>query len=213
MEVKRRARKPRRHYRQVGRAENAEATGHRILRAFETCFHSHWFDEITLAEVADAAGVTVRTVIRRYGSKNGLLAALIDQLVPEMRERRTPAPGSGPDLVDRTLAVYEQIGDGVIRNLSQEPRTPELQPLIELGRREHRRIAAETFAFALKPLDAPQARHVLDLLVIATDVYTWKLLRRDMGRSVKESREAMFALIQAALSGAGERLPPNREAS
>ena len=152
---------------------------------------------------------------RRTGQRLGsqLLAALIDQMVPEVRTRRTPAPGNRGDLVDRTLAVYEQIGDGVIRTLSQESRIPELQPLIDIGRREQRRITAETFAEALKPLNAPQARRTLDLLVISTDVYTWKLLRRDMRRSVKDTRESMLDLIQAALARAGDKPSANRERS
>jgi AcrR family transcriptional regulator len=213
MKSKRRAPTLTRAYRQVGRAKGAEATGRRILEAFENCFHSRWFDEVTLAEVAKIAGVTMRTVIRRYGTKSGLLAALIHQMVPDVRTRRTPAPGNRGDLVDRTLAVYEQIGDGVIRNLSQESRIPELQPLIDIGRREQRRITAETFAEALKPLDAPQARRTLDLLVISTDVYTWKLLRRDMRRSVKDTRESMLDLVQAALARAGDKPSANRERS
>lgn len=200
-------------YRQVGRAENAEATGRRILAAFEQCFHNRWFDKVTLAEVAELAGVTVRTIIRRYGTKSGLLAALIDQMVPEMRIRRTSAPGNAGDLVDRMLSVYEQIGDGVIRNLAQESRAPELQPLIDSGRREHRRITAETFAKALEVLGAAEARRVLDLLVIATDVYTWKLLRRDMGRSVKETRGTVLALIQAALNSASDKPTSTRKSS
>jgi AcrR family transcriptional regulator len=200
MKVKTTKRSPRREYRQVARARRAETTGHRIVSAFEQCFHSQWFDEVTLEEVAQHAGVTVRTVIRRFGGKNGLLAALIETMVPEMSARRTPAAGSAGDLVDRTLAVYEQIGDGVIRNLAQESRVPELKTLIDIGRREHRRITEEAFAEWLQPLKPTTAARVVDALVIATDVYTWKLLRRDMGRSLEETGAVMLGMIQAALT-------------
>jgi hypothetical protein len=39
--------------------------------------------------------------------------------------------------------------------------------------------------------------------VIATDVYTWKLLRRDMGRSAQQTRLVMRALVAAALDRFG----------
>lgn len=189
-------------YRQVARAQSAKTTGDRIVAAFEQCFHSRWFDEVTLEEVAQRAGVTVRTVIRRFGSKNGLLTALIETMAPDVRARRTPAVGSAGDLVDRALAVYEQIGDGVMRSLAQEARVPELKPLIEFGRREHRRVADEAFSEWLQPLGPELARRVLDSLVIATDVYAWKLLRRDMGRSLAETRTVMLGMVQAALTAA-----------
>jgi len=54
-------------------------------------------------------------------------------------------------LLDRTLSIYEAIGDGVIRTLAQESRIPDLQPLLDTGRREHRRITRETFQ--------PRSRH------------------------------------------------------
>jgi AcrR family transcriptional regulator len=186
-------------YRQTARAETAQVTREKILSAFERCFHTHWFDEVTLEEVARNAGVTVRTVIRRFGSKNGLLSALIETMTPAVAAQRTPAAGNAEDLVDRTLLVYERIGDGVIINLAQEGRVPELRPLIEIGRREHRRINRETFATSLEALGPAKSQRLLDLLVIATDIYTWKLLRRDMGRSVGQTRRTMLAMIYAAL--------------
>ena len=45
----------------------------------------------------------------------------------------------------------------------------------------HQEWLAEVFGDVL-PADAAARRHVLLELHAATDVYTWKLLRRDMGR-------------------------------
>jgi AcrR family transcriptional regulator len=199
MNTKGTARSPTRRYQQVTRARNAKDTGRRILAAFEQCFHDQWFDEITLEEVATRAGVAVRTVIRRFGSKSGLLGALVERMVPQLRARRATPPGDVPKAVQRILAVYEEIGDGVVRNLAQEARIPELQPLIEIGRKEHRAVTARTYAAWLSRLNAVQARRVLDALVVATDVYTWKLLRRDMGRSIGETKTAILQLIDAIL--------------
>src|SRR5262249_6461493 len=124
---------------------------------------------------------------------------------PQVRQERTAAPGDIEDALNRVLVLYEKLGDSAIRNLAQEPLHPDLKPLIEMGRTEHRSITAETFAKWLDPLDAAGKRRLLDALVIATDVYTWKLLRRDMQRSLSETRAVMLGLIQGALSSLAAR--------
>jgi hypothetical protein len=40
----------------------------------------------------------------------------------------------------------------------------------------------------------------IDLLVVATDVYTWKLLRHDRGLSRSATQERMRALVDAVLA-------------
>jgi AcrR family transcriptional regulator len=51
------------------RAEAAEATGERILDAALELFGERPTDQIPLDEVASRAGVSVQTVIRRFGGK------------------------------------------------------------------------------------------------------------------------------------------------
>jgi hypothetical protein len=43
-------------------------------------------------------------------------------------------------------------------------------------------------------------QRMLDQLVIATDIYAWQILRRDAGRSLKETRAVMLALVHAILN-------------
>lgn len=191
--------KARRPYRQMARAQAAADTARRILEAFSEYAHDHWFDEITLDEVARRAGVTVRSVIRRFGGKEGLIKAMVEQMGPQFSAEFTAAPGDVDSAIGRLFTVYERYGDGVIRNLAQEPRVPALQPLIDLGRKEHRRITAEEFGPWLEQLRESERREALDALVIATDIYVWKLLRRDMGRSVAASRTALKRLVNAIL--------------
>ena len=61
----------RRPYRMTARAETAAATGERILDAAEELFWSRPLHKLHLQDVAAGAGVTVQTIIRRFGSKNG----------------------------------------------------------------------------------------------------------------------------------------------
>ncbi len=189
-----------RSYNQSARAESAEATGRRIVDAFISRLKAHWFDEITLDQVAEDAGVTVQTIVRRFGSKNGLLAKAVEKVGADINAQRATAPGDIDQSVINLMADYEETGDPVIRLLALEPRHPELKKVLDFGRSEHRRWVSEVLAAELKGLDSSARERALDALVIVTDVYTWKLLRRDMARSVRASAATIKQLIHATLS-------------
>lgn len=189
----------RRPYRQTARAAAAEATASRIVEAFRSRLERQWFDEIRLDDVAQEAGVTVQTVIRRFGGKDGLLEATAHALGDDVRATRA-VPSPDPARVARAVVDdYERTGDVVMRILAQEDRLDALRRFTDLGRDEHRAWVAEVFAAALAALPADAARRRLDALVVATDLYVWKLVRRDMGRPVAEVQALMARLIAAAL--------------
>jgi AcrR family transcriptional regulator len=189
-----------RQYTQRARAEAAEATGRRIVEAFLARLMVQWFDEITLDQVAADAGVTVQTVVRRFGGKEGLLSDAVNTLAPQIKARRAAPPGDIDQLVENLLGDYEKTGDAVIRLLALEPRHPALKTVLDFGRHSHREWTRSAFAAALDTLEAQAREHALDAMVIVTDVYTWKLLRRDMGRSVRATAAAMKNLIQATIT-------------
>ena len=58
------------------RAEAEHVTGEAILDAALAAFAQEPFDRVTLQRIAAASGVTVQTVIRRFGSKEQLFEAL-----------------------------------------------------------------------------------------------------------------------------------------
>jgi hypothetical protein len=82
-----------------------------------------------------------------------------------------------------------------------------LKRLLDLGRRNHRAITAAHFAPWLDPQPAAARESTLDVLVLATDVYAWKLLRRDMGHS-REATQARMRQTVAAILAQAEPLPP-----
>jgi AcrR family transcriptional regulator len=189
-----------RHYNQKARAQSAEATARHIVNAFLDRLMKQWFDEITLDRVAEDAGVTVQTVVRRFGSKEGLLADAVKTLGAQINARRAGSPGDHDRLVVNLLADYEQTGDAVIRLLALEPRHAALKEFLDFGRAEHRRWVSNAFAGPLASVDEPALKAAVDALVIATDVYTWKVLRRDMGRSVTATAAAIKLLLQATIA-------------
>jgi AcrR family transcriptional regulator len=193
--------KPRRAYAQVARAAAAEATGTRIAEAFLELLLQDWFDDITLDRVASLAGVAVPTVVRRFGGKDGLLAAAVELLTAQINQRRASPPGDLSAIVDHLLADYERTGDAVIRLLALAPRYEAVEQATNFGRAQHRAWVSHAFAPTLATFKGAAIQHATDALVAATDVYTWKLLRRDLQRSPKDTARTMRTLIAAATKG------------
>jgi AcrR family transcriptional regulator len=193
------ARAPRR-YRQTTRAESAAATGRRIVGAFVEQLSKQWYDEVTLDRVAEDAGVTVQTIVRRFGGKVGLLSHAIGAMKLQAKQRRASPPGDIERLVRNLIDDYEISGDTVIRLHALEQRHPALHEQLKLARGWHRKWIRKVFADQLAKLPAKERGATLDALVIATDVYTWKLLRRDMGRSLAATRAAMKSMIRSAVA-------------
>ena len=182
------------------RAEAAAATGERILDAVTELFWERPTDQISLAEVAQRSGVTVQTVIRRFGGKEDLLVAAAErQMGRTSAERRTPA--DDPDkAVEVLLDHYEEHGRGVLRLLAAEESAPALARFAQMGRELHRDWCERAFPSALAPLDGADRARRLAQVVAVCDVYTWKLLRLDAGLSRAQTHLALLELLGPLLA-------------
>ncbi len=189
---------PRRAYSQVARALAAEDTAKRIIGAFLDLLMNEWFDDITLDRVAGQAGVAVPTIVRRFGGKDGLLAAVVPVLSAQINDQRGGATRDPAASVDRLIADYERTGDAVIRLLALAPRYPVVEQLTEFGRAQHRKWVSMAFTPSLSTIKGAARERAVDALVVATDVYTWKLLRRDLQRSPEDTAKTIKGLIVAA---------------
>jgi AcrR family transcriptional regulator len=185
----------RRPYRQSARAQAAAATGERILDVATEHFLQRFYDEVTLAKIAKEAGVSQQTILNRFRSKEGLLEAVAERIGPE-RSRRA----NTDDPVEGVVGDYEPSGDATIRLIALEERVPALAPFLARGRAGHRAWVEEAFAARLPPPGAPDRERAVALHVVATDISTWKLLRRDMGLSRAATVDAMRTMVDA-LSG------------
>lgn len=190
-------------YRMRARAEAAAATGERILDAAEALFYESAFEEVTLAAIAERAGVTVQTVIRRFGDRKGLSQAALQRLGERVdRKRGSASPGDVEGAVRVLVDHYEEVGDGVIRLLAEEQRRPSLRPLADIGRAYHRKWCERIFAPALEGRRGVERERRLAQLVAVTDVYLWKLLRRDRGLSRRQTELALRELLEPLLEQA-----------
>jgi AcrR family transcriptional regulator len=192
----------RRPYRMVARAESAAATGERILDATVEAFWEMPGEQISLEEVARRAGVSVQTVIRRFGGRDGLLTAAGEREAARVSEQRAQAPvGDAPGAVRILVDHYEETGDRVLKLLAEEERVPKLREILDRGRELHRRWCARVFAPALSGRTGVVRERRLAQLVAVCDVYTWKLLRRDAVLSRRQTELAMVELLEPILKG------------
>jgi AcrR family transcriptional regulator len=190
----------RRPYRMVARAEATAASAERILDAAVELFWERPAEQISLEEVAKRSGLSVQTVIRRFGSKEGLLAAAGKRESERVQGLRDEAPVGDTIVAVRVLVEhYELLGDRVLKLLAEEQRLPELRPIADQGRALHRDWCRRVFAQALRGRAGVERRRRLAQLVAVCDVYTWKLLRRDSGLSRRQTELALIELLEPLL--------------
>ena len=179
------------------RAASAEATRHRILDTAASLLKSRFRSEIRLEDVAVGAQVTIQTIINVFGGRSALLDQALAELLRDLRSQRLRSnPGDTEGAIAALIEHYEQFGDLVIRNLAENAD----RELIETGKAGHRQWVQRQFAPYMAKLEAKDRRLLTDQLVCACDVYTWKLLRRDMGRSRPESESTILAIVKAIVS-------------
>lgn len=195
-------------YTQTARAAAAEETRQRILRAAFELQTERMSSEISLEDVAERAGVSVQTLLRRFGNRAGLIEAGIAYANEEITEERRTPVGDSSAAITVLLDHYEKRGDFVLLMLAQENAHDHVRRMSEAGKVTHRRWVAEVFSPTLDPLTSEAAEQTLDLLVVATDVYTWKLLRRDRGLSRAQTEGRINALVDAIVAAAGPRKDP-----
>ena len=180
------------------RAAATEATRERIVEAAEEAFNANWYDDVTMRAIASAAGVALQTVVNHFGTKEALFAAASERTAAGIERARW---GVEPGDVGRAIATlvddYERTGDATLRALAVEGRVSVVEPVLALGRRGHEDWVQHVFAGALEGLKGRQRRRRIAQLVVATDVYTWKLLRRDKGLSRDQTVLAVRELVEA----------------
>ena len=189
-------------YNQTARAEAAEQTRLRITRAAFDLQTERLTTEISLDDVAARAGVSVQTVLRRFGSKAELFQASLDWINSEIADERRAPAGDVPTAIRVLVDHYERHGDFALLMLAQENAYGHVRQMSEAGKRMHRGWVGEVFEPFL-PAGAANHDEAIDLLVIATDVYTWKLMRRDRGLSRHHTEQRINSLVTAVLAAIG----------
>jgi len=155
----------------------------------------------TLEVVAERAGVTVQTVLRRFGSKQGLHEAAASRARARIAAERDAAPvGDVEGAIENLLDHYERWGDVALRMLAAEAQVPASEPgSASEGRAFHRGWVERVFSPWLDELTGAAREQRVDQLVAVTDVYVWKLLARDLERSRRRIKATLVDLVTRTL--------------
>ena len=186
----------------AGARPAAGETERQILDAVGEIIATEDFDAVSMRRVAAKANVSLSTVVRHFGTKDALLAALVSQGgEDEERDeiRRNMEPGDVAAAVRVVVGDYEEAGQQLMHMLGQEHRFPALSELLDLGRRGHRRWVQVGVLTPARRSKRRGKTQLEDLLVVATDVYTWKLLRIDRRLSARATGAAMTELCEAVV--------------
>ncbi len=141
-----------RRYSSPQRRQQAEATRARILAAARKLFVSEGYGVSTIEAIARKAGISVQTVYADFGSKRGLLFALVDQMAADadagrMNARVAAAAGDPRRQLRERIAFtsrfYSAGGDLIEIARTVSGAEPDLGAMWREGEgRRHRAVAA-----------------------------------------------------------------------
>jgi AcrR family transcriptional regulator len=179
------------------RARDAARTTERIVAATEALLAGGPIDDVTLPAIAAGAEVTVQTVLRHMGSRDGCIAAVGERVAARVAAQRGGTePGDVDAAIAALIAHYETEGRLVLNLLAQEGgRDPVPREAAEMGRAHHRAWVVRCFG----PWSGAPDPERIDALVAATDLYVWKLLRLDLGRTPQATEAVVARLVRSVL--------------
>lgn len=109
--------KQRRRYDNSGRAEQARATRRRIVAAAHAVLVARGYGATTVASVAEAAGVSVETIYKNFGSKRVLVREVLDVAIAGDDE-----PVAMADRPEAHAIAAEPTGAGLLRRYARHVR-------------------------------------------------------------------------------------------
>jgi AcrR family transcriptional regulator len=179
------------------RAAAVEEATERILDAAEELFWNNPARPVTLAELASKAGVSVHSIIRRFGGQAGVYEATAARSVERVGAQRNDADPSDLEQVVRVLVEhYEQFGDRALALIAAEQASPTVKDLADVGRLCHVDWCERMFFATLAERRGADRRRRLAQLIAVCDVYTWLLLRRQRGLSRRETERAITEMLE-----------------
>ena len=169
-----------------------------LLDAAQALFFERPWEGITLGAVAGRAGVTKQTLLRHFGSKEGLLEAAFERAMGEVRSRRMAVPGDDiEEAVDNLLDHYDDRGWMALRMGRMESEAA--QRMERAARQLHRDWVDHAFVAWLRGRERTRRRAAL---IALCDVQTWAILSRDLGMPRREVRATLLVAIRRLLQEA-----------
>lgn len=190
-------------YKQVARAQAQERTREALLDcATDEFFKGNWL-KTSLKSLSARAGVTKQTLLRHFGSKDGLLMQAMMRGAAQVRDQRWRAPvGDISGAVDNLLEHYDEWGERSMRIGAWQRGPAVLVMFSQVARQVHYDWVEYAFAPWLEPLrgDARERRRAA--LIMLCDLQSWWILSHDLELARSEVHAILVDLIGRVLSEA-----------
>lgn len=181
----------------MNRAEAQERTHEALLDvAREELFEGHW-ERTSLEQLALRAKVTKQTLLRHFGSKDGLLLKALSRGAEEVLKQRWSAPaGDVETAVETLLDHYEKWGRRALRIGAWQGGSAPLAQISSLARRVHYDWVDYAFAPYLERLEEGERWQRRAQLIAVCDVQTWWLLSNDLGLVREEVHAVLLDMVE-----------------
>ena len=186
-------------YTKVARAAAEDRTHVALLDAAEQAFLVRLVGTMLARRGGRRAGVTKQTLLRHFGSKDGLLEQTYARAFERVRAQRLRAPSDDvAGAVDNLLDHYEEDGDRALRIGAMASSEP-IAGLVAARRQLHYDWVDHAFGRWLARPRGRRRAHVRAALIALCDVQTWSILRRDLGLPRRDVRAALVLAIDRLL--------------
>jgi AcrR family transcriptional regulator len=185
-----------RRYRMSARSAAVRAREDRIIDAALRLFLARPYDEVSLQAVADSAGVSLKTVVRRFGTRDVLLFAGAPRREQAGSAARAVAPCDSAAVAQVLAERYEELGAVWLRFLALEDRIAAVAEIVAIARDSHRKWLARVFAPLLVG-SAATRKERLAALFGATEFYVWHSWRAHLGLAPAAATRAMAEMLDA----------------
>ena len=186
-------------YAKVARAEAEERTRAALLDAAERLFFERGEQGMSLSAVAAEAGVTKQTLLRHFGSKDGLTEQTFARAFDDVRDQRWDVPGDDVErAVDNLLDHYDAVGDRALK-IDAMDGVPAVAVWVRRARELHYDWVDHAFAAFLREVRGSERARRRAALIALCDVHSWRTLSQHLGLDRGEVRATLVLAINRLL--------------
>ena len=183
-------------YTKVARAAAQDRTRTALLDAAEEAFYAGSWEQASLEAIAARAGVTKQTLLRHFGSKDGLLEQAYERAFERVRAERLSAPADDIDgAIDNLLDHYERHGERALK-IGALGGDGTLGRFGRRAREMHYDWVEHAFGAWLRRTRGADRRRLRAALIVACDVQAWWILAHDLALSRRDVRATLDLTIR-----------------
>ena len=200
---------PKRSYQQKARAENAAETRRRIIEVTRELLSRAPLENVSLPQIAERAEVARSTVYAIFGSREGLMVAVAEDLLDRGGFARIGRALAGPDVVrafetsiEVAMDLYAQedaVGQALLSLAAVDRDASSAAARLNQGRRQGMRRIAERMYEQGVLRDDVTIEEASDILWIITSFETFAQLYRGRRLTPQQVGERLLAITRRTL--------------